>query len=626
MASSGDYGQLDKARMKRPDLFSAECYPAEFLNKLVFGDSDASRDTLAYLFKAGVPYPSPLPAALDYSEWKREIAALSLFYGITTPDKQSEFETESEYAERSAAWIKIAQAAFSTELVAPAKLTLGKYCAEGGYFDMGIDLPLLHDEEMAGSVRVSDLGQTEIRYYIDRKRAPLFKEKGFEAWQASATITADSPCNYGLRELRVRDAAGKVDDGLWAYSVKNARTESGGTVIVVHNLIPERTFDFSGKDVSGYETRFPITSDGPYALIGKGSARGASSVFWKSELTARYKERVTVGLLTDATGIDDMSFNAAAWRGILAFYGDTMEKPSHKGELYYLMTASTQDMYIPNLDRASDGKTSLIIATGFTFADALDEAAKKYPEQKYMIVDVDYVPHPNVMQITFAEEEGAFLVGAAAALKAQAAGVESPKFGFIGGMAGPIITKFEMGYIQGIRYILPEAEILDYYANDWGRPELAKAQAKNWYDSGVYAIFSAAGGTGNGTIAQAKEYRSQGKDVWAIGVDSDQYEDGLYADGESAVLTSMIKRVENAAKYALKQVEAGTFKAETVVLDCKADGVGFSDTNKELGADIVAKVNEIKARLSSGEIKVLSTYAEARAAGLVSPGLGASDE
>jgi basic membrane protein A len=334
----------------------------------------------------------------------------------------------------------------------------------------------------------------------------------------------------------------------------------------------------------------------------------------------------TVRLLTDATGIDDKSFNAAAWRGILAFYGDTWDKPAQKGKAYDVVTAQTQDMYIPNLKQASDEKYGLIVTTGFTFADALNEVAKQYPEQKYMIVDVDYVPNPNVMQITFAEHEGSYLVGVAAALKAQAAGVKDPKFGFIGGIPGPVITKFEMGYIQGIKSVLPNAKVVDYYANDWGKPELAKAQAKNWYDSGVYAIFSAAGGTGNGTIAQAKEYRSQGKDVWAIGVDSDQYEDGVYADGKSAVLTSMIKRVENATKYALDQIKAGTFKAETVVLDSKADGVGFSDKNAELGADIVAKVNDVKAKIISGEVKVIPTYAEAKAAKVVPDNLQASDK
>ncbi len=335
----------------------------------------------------------------------------------------------------------------------------------------------------------------------------------------------------------------------------------------------------------------------------------------------------TARLLTDATGIDDKSFNAAAWRGILSFYGDTWEKPANKGKLYDVVTAQTQDMYIPNLKQASDEKYDVVIVTGFTWADALGQVAKQYPKQKYMIVDVDWVGGDNVMQVVFSEHEGSYLVGVAAALKAQADGIKDPKFGFIGGIPGPVITKFEMGYIQGIASVLPKAKVVDYYANDWGKPELAKAQAKNWFDSGVYAIFSAAGGTGNGTIAQAKEYRSQGKNVWAIGVDSDQFQDGVYsADGKSAVLTSMIKRVETASSYALNQAKAGTFKGQVVVLDSKADGVGFSDKNPELGADITAKVNAAKAKIIDGSIKVIPTYAEAKAAGVVPANLQASDK
>lgn len=321
---------------------------------------------------------------------------------------------------------------------------------------------------------------------------------------------------------------------------------------------------------------------------------------------------VTVRLLTDATGIDDKSFNAAGWRGILEFYGDTWENQSQKGKAYDVVTAQTQDLYVPNLKQASDEKYDLIVVTGFTWADALAEVAPQYPDQKYMIVDVDWVNAPNVMQVTFSEHEGSYLVGVAAALKAKADGIKDPKFGFIGGIPGQVITKFEVGYVQGIKSILPDAQIVDYYANDWGKPELAKAQAKNWYDSGVYAIFSAAGGTGNGTIAQAKEYRSQGKNVWAIGVDSDQYEDGLYAEGKSAVLTSMLKRVETATKIGLEAVKNGTFKGGVVVLDTKNGGVGFSTRNPELGADIVNQVEEVRSRIVSGDIKVVATYEEAK--------------
>ena len=334
----------------------------------------------------------------------------------------------------------------------------------------------------------------------------------------------------------------------------------------------------------------------------------------------------TIRLITDDTSIDDKSFNAAAWRGILEFYGDTWENQKKRGQLYDVVACQTRDMYIPNLKQAADKGYDLIITTGFTFAEAVGEVAALYPDQKFVIIDVDWVGKPNLAEFVYSEEQGSFLVGAAAALQAQAEGVKNPKFGFIGGVPGATITKFEMGYVQGIRSVLPNAQIVDYYANDWGAPEKAKAQAKNWYDSGVTTIFSAAGGTGNGTIAQAKEYRSQGKKVWAIGVDSDQYEDGVYADGKSVVLTSMIKKVETATLMSLKAVADGSFKGGVYRLDLAGNGVDYATTNKELKADVVKKVNAMKADIISGKIKVVGTYKEALAKGLAPAGLGAKDD
>ena len=336
--------------------------------------------------------------------------------------------------------------------------------------------------------------------------------------------------------------------------------------------------------------------------------------------------RPTIRLLTDATGIDDKSFNAAAWRGIVEYYGDTVEKPVNRGKLYDVVTAQTQDMYIPNLRQASDEGYDLIMVTGFTWADALSEVAPQYPDQKYTIVDVDWVGQPNVMEFIYSEEQGSFLVGLAAALQAKEDGIQNPRFGFIGGVPGATITKFEMGYVQGIRSVFPNAQIYDYYANDWGKPELAKAQAKNWYDMGVYCIFSAAGGTGNGTIAQAKEYRNQGKNVWAIGVDSDQYADGIYTGTKSAVLTSMLKRVENSSLMVLKAVADGSFSGGVVQMGMADDGVGYSTANPELSANVVKLVDAAKADINSGKIKIYKTYREALAAGAAPAGLAALDD
>ncbi|OJF75708.1 MAG: BMP family ABC transporter substrate-binding protein [Treponema sp. CETP13] len=358
-------------------------------------------------------------------------------------------------------------------------------------------------------------------------------------------------------------------------------------------------------------------------------ATGAVFAGGQKDTTKAMDSRISVRLITDATGIDDKSFNAAAWKGILEYYGDSWEDQKGRGDVYDVVTCATQDMYIPTLKQAADEGYDLIVATGFTFADALGEVAALYPEQKFAIVDVSWVNQPNVMEFVMREEQGSFLVGVTAALQAQADNISNPKFGFIGGVPGYTITKFEMGYLQGIKAVypnLPDSSFVDYYANSWGSPELAKTQSKNWFDSGVYAIFSAAGGTGGGTIAMAKEYRSQGKNVWAIGVDSDQYEDGIYEGKKSAVLTSMVKRVESATLYALNAVEDDSFVSGVITLDMAANGVDYSKANPELSAEVQKSVDMYKQKIVDGSITVVDKYAACLEAGIAPAGLGAIDD
>jgi basic membrane protein A len=268
-------------------------------------------------------------------------------------------------------------------------------------------------------------------------------------------------------------------------------------------------------------------------------------------------------------------------------------------------------MYVPNIRQATDEEYDLIVTTGFTFIDALSEVAPQNPNQKYMLVD-EVVNFPNVLSAVFSEHEGSYLVGVAAALKAKADGIANPRFGFIGGVPSATITKFEVGYVQGVLSVIPNAQIVDYYVNSWGEPGLAKTQAKNWYDSGVYAIYSAAGDSGGGTIAQAREYRLGGRNVWAIGVDRDQYEDGLYNASDSAVLTSMLKRVDTALVYGLNQVKNNTFKGESILFDLKSEGVGYSAANPALTADIRSQLEQIKQQIISGQITIAPTNGEAK--------------
>ena len=343
-----------------------------------------------------------------------------------------------------------------------------------------------------------------------------------------------------------------------------------------------------------------------------------------AEGTTATDDQVKVVLLTDATGIDDKSFNAAAWRGILSFYGDG---GAGRGTLYENITAQTSDDYVPNLKNAAEADWDLVITTGFTWGDAVTEVAALYPDQKFIIVDVDYLPKTdNLIQYIYEEEQGSYLVGVAAATQAKADGIANPKFGFVGGVAGATITKFEIGYIEGVKSVYPDAEIVDYYVNNWGDPASAKTAAKSMYDSGVYCIFAAAGGSGLGVINQAKEERLAGKNVWAIGVDSDQYEDGVYTAGKSAVLTSMLKMVENSTLDALNRIKDGTWNGGVVTQNMMNEGVGYSKTNAELKAEAIAAADAAAADILSGKLVVDKTYAAAKAKGIAPAGLGAIDD
>jgi basic membrane protein A len=334
---------------------------------------------------------------------------------------------------------------------------------------------------------------------------------------------------------------------------------------------------------------------------------------------------ITVRLLTDTTGIDDKSYNAAAWRGILEFYGDTLNNTKKRGILYDVVTA-TPDLYRSVLMQATGEGYDLIITAGSNWAEALAFVAGDNPRQKYLIVDTGWPDLPNVMRAVYAEHEGSYLVGAAAALKARADNIANPRFGFIGGVPDSVITKFEVGFVQGVLSVIPGAQILDYYVNSWSEPDLAKTQARNWYDSGVYAIYSAAGDGGAGTIAQAREYRAAGRNVWAIGVDSDQYDQGLYNNSESAVLTSMLKRVETSLIYGLEAVKDNTFRGEVVTFNLVRGGVDYSATNSALNRDNKTGLESIKQQIIDGDIVVAATHEDAKKLPGFPQNLKASDD
>lgn len=318
----------------------------------------------------------------------------------------------------------------------------------------------------------------------------------------------------------------------------------------------------------------------------------------KKEAAAPAAPTFKIGLVTDLGGIDDKSFNQGTWEGIVRFGNENMLT---KGTDYKYLQSSAEADYVPNLSTFADEKLDLIVAPGFLFEKAMGEVADKYPAQKMLVIDT-VVQKPNVVSAVFAEHEGSFLVGVAAGLKAKADGKNV--VGFIGGMQFPLIERFQAGFEQGVKAVYPEAKILVDYAGDFGAPDKGQAIAQKQFNAGAYIIFHAAGGTGNGMIKEAKERTEKGDVRWAIGVDKDQYTDGLYGD-KSAVLTSMMKRVDVAAYEVAKLAKADQFPGGTVmVFSLKNDGVGIPDTNPNLSADIVASTKDYASKIASGSLVV----------------------
>ena len=302
-----------------------------------------------------------------------------------------------------------------------------------------------------------------------------------------------------------------------------------------------------------------------------------------------------VGLVTDVGGIDDKSFNQSTWEGIVRFAEDTGV------ETKYLQSESDAD-YVPNLSAFSDEELDIIIAPGFLFADSMFEVAGYFPDQSYLIID-SVVEGGNIASAVFAANQGSFLTGVAAALKAQEAGMDT--VGFIGGMDFGLIQEFEAGFEDGVEAVDADMTVLIEYAGSFSDTQIGQTLAAKMFDQGAYIIYHAAGGTGNGMIKEAKDRRTNGADVWAIGVDRDQYADGIYEGEMSAVLTSMMKRVDVAAYSVAEMTMNGEFPGgEVLVFDLSNDGVGIPAVNPNLSDAIVATVAEFKAKVVAGDIEV----------------------
>jgi basic membrane protein A len=298
----------------------------------------------------------------------------------------------------------------------------------------------------------------------------------------------------------------------------------------------------------------------------------------------------------DVGGRGDQSFNDSAAAGLdkaKAEFGlETKEAAATNGE--------AESARAERLQQLIDAGYTNIVAVGFAYATAVGKVAKENPDVKFAIVDdaSEASTGANIMNITFAENEGSFLVGAAAALKTKTGTV-----GFIGGVETDLIKKFAAGYVAGAKAAKPDVKVVSKYLTQppdfsgFSSVDKGKAAAEGMYQGGADIVYHAAGGSGGGVFTAAKAAKKL-----AIGVDSDQALTAA-ADVRSVIMTSMIKRVDVGVYTFIKSIKDGSFKAGNTVFDLKADGVGYATTGGMID-DIKDKLEAYKADIISGKIVV----------------------
>jgi basic membrane protein A len=315
--------------------------------------------------------------------------------------------------------------------------------------------------------------------------------------------------------------------------------------------------------------------------------------------TATTKSDLKVGLAYDIGGRGDQSFNDAAAAGLdkakTEFGFEVRELEASSGET----NADKEE----RMRLLAQGGYNPVIGVGFAYAESLGKVAKEFPDTKFAIVDdaSDASKGPNIANLTFAENEGSFLVGVIAALKSQ-----SRTVGFVGGVQVPLIKKFEAGYKAGVEAGKPGTKVLSTYLTQppdfagFNDPAKGKTAAEGQLDRGADVIYHASGGSGGGVFQAAK---AAGK--LAIGVDSDQY---LTAEPavKDVIISSMLKKVDVAVYDFIKTVNDDAFKAGETIYDLKVGGVDYSTTGGKID-DIKAQVDGFKQKIISGGITVPSS-------------------
>ncbi|WP_409470052.1 BMP family lipoprotein [Streptomyces sp. HC307] len=309
------------------------------------------------------------------------------------------------------------------------------------------------------------------------------------------------------------------------------------------------------------------------------------------------KENLGLAIAYDIGGKGDQSFNDAAYAGLQKaakeFGYKTADIEPTEGE-----TDADKEQRLASLARQGYNP---VIGVGFAYGPAMQAVAEKYPDTTFGIVD-SVVEGDNVASLVFAEEQASYLAGVAAA-KA----TKTNTVGFVGGVDIPLIHKFEAGYKQGVAETNPDVKVVSQYLTQtaeeggFSSPDKGKAAAEGQIEKKADVVYQAAGLSGQGVIEAAAKAK-----VWAIGVDSDQYQQEALSAYKNYILTSALKDVGGAVYTLAKSVEDEKPLTGTQTFDLKVDGVGLSESNPEFAkiAGLQDAVNKAKEGIIDGSIKV----------------------
>jgi basic membrane protein A and related proteins len=301
--------------------------------------------------------------------------------------------------------------------------------------------------------------------------------------------------------------------------------------------------------------------------------------------------QLTLGMVTDIGGLGDRSFNDSAYRGLL------QSRDQLHAYIQVLQSRSAAD-YQPNLNALTNLRFDMIYAVGFLMSLDLDSVAKANPKQRFAIIDA-IVDDPNVVSITFREQDGSFLAGALAAMV-----TKTHRIAFLGGQDIPLIEKFEAGYSAGALEVDPNVKIEVKYAGSFDDVAAGKELANLLFDDGADFIYTAAGKVGLGSIDAVKARDGD----YIIGVDSDQ--DAL-APGK--VLTSMVKKLDVAVFDVAQSLQRKKPMSGHVEFGLKDGAIGltnFAYTKDAIGAANIARLKTIEAAIVAGKIVPPSTRDE----------------